>query len=357
MRIVQLLPTLSYGDAVGNDTLAIRKMLEDAGRETEIYAENIDPRIPSGSAKPLREMPALKPEDLLVYHASTGSAVNRMIPQMGGKKVMIYHNITPPSYFLGYSPKSYELTEQGYREIAALKDTFSRCIADSEYNRQDLLKMGYRCPIDVCPIVIPFRDYDKEPDEQVIARYRNDGKTNLLFVGRIAPNKRQEDVIRAFYCYKRYYNPESRLFLVGSAKGLENYQAQLERYAEMLGIAGDVFFSGQIPFRAILAYYRLADVFVCMSDHEGFCVPVTEAMYFGIPIVAYDAAAVPETMGEGGLLLKEKDPQVAAAAIDRIIRDRGLREYIRRKQKERLPAFEYESVRAQMTQSLEKAIG
>ena len=356
MRIVQLLTTLSFGDAVGNDTLAIRQMLEDMGCETEVYAESIDSRLPAGCARPFREMGELKPEDILIYHGSTGTPLNGLIPRMGGKKVMIYHNITPSSFFMGYSPRSYLLTEQGYREISALKDTFDRCIADSKYNRQDLLKMGYSCPIDVCPIMIPFRDYDREPDEAVMARYRSDGWTNLLFVGRIAPNKRQEDVIKAFCCYHRYYNPKSRLFLVGNASGMEAYQEQLEQYAKTLGVAGHVLFSGHISFRSILAYYHLADAFVCMSEHEGFCVPVVEAMYFGVPIVAYAAAAVPDTLGGGGLLLQEKDPLLAAAMIDRVVRDGQLRAYLREKQKEKLREYDHGAVRKQMKEILDKVI-
>ena len=158
--------------------------------------------------------------------------------------------------------------------------------------------MGYTCPIDVCPILIPFSDYEKEPDRRVLRRYKGDGKTNLLFVGRIAPNKKQENVIRAFYFYHKYYSPDSRLFLVGSWSGMESYYERLCDYVKALGIAEHVVFTGHIRFDEILAYYHLADVFLCMSEHEGFCVPLVEAMYFHVPIVAYSCAAVPDTLEE-----------------------------------------------------------
>lgn len=112
--------------------------------------------------------------------------------------------------------------------------------------------------------------------------YKDDGYTNFIFVGRVAPNKKQEDVIRAFYCYKKYCNPKSRLFIVGSYNGMERYYHRLRRYVGALEL-DNVVFTGHIPFAQILAYYHLADLFLCMSDHEGFCVPLVEAMYFNLP--------------------------------------------------------------------------
>ena len=354
MKIVQLLPTMSFGDAIGNDTLAIRDFILEQGYETGIYAEGIDPRLPTGTALPYDKMPALKRDDILIYHASTGSALNTKLMSMGGRKVMIYHNITPPHFFEPYSSTATALTRRGYREIRGLAESIEHCMADSAYNREDLRKMGYRCPIDVCPILIPFEDYQKEPDEEILQEYQGDGWTNLLFVGRIAPNKCQQDVIRAFYAYQKLHNPKSRLFLVGSSGGMEKYENQLRDYVKLLGIEDKVIFPGHIKFSAILAYYRLADVFVCMSEHEGFCVPVVEAMYFRKPIVAYASSAIPETMGKGGLLLYSKDPLIAAEAINRVIVDSNLRDYILSRQEEELKRFQYDAVKAKFIECLNK---
>ena len=357
MRIVQLLQTMAFGDAVSNDAAAIDRMLSEMGYKTGLYAFNVDPRLPESVVSHWKKMKELRDDDLLIFHASTGDPLNRMIPSLGGKKMMIYHNITPSSFFRGYSRMVEELTDTGRRQIRRLADQFSYCVADSDYNRFDLRQMGYQCPIDVCPIMIPFEDYDKEPDRKVLGKYQGDGWTNLLFVGRIAPNKKQEDVIRAFYYYHRDYNPKSRLFLVGSDTGMTNYRYQLENYIRALGLTGRVIFPGHISFAAILAYYRLADVFVCMSEHEGFCVPLVEAMYFDLPIVAYASSAIPETLGKGGLLLDSKDPQVAAAAIDRMIRDKELRVKISEEQKARLAQFRYEQVSATMKDCILKLAG
>ena len=355
MKIVQLLTTIAYGDAIGNDTLAIRDFIREKGYETAIYAEGIDPRLPAGTALPWDRMPTLEHDDILLYHASTGTPLNTALLSYGGKKVMIYHNVTPPRYFSGYSPTAEDNCRWGELQIGYIARYVDSCIADSEYNKQQLLAMGCQCPIEVCPILIPLEDYDKAPDEKLLRKYRGDGWTNLLFVGRIAPNKCQQDVIRAFYVYQKRYNPKSRLFLVGNGTG-EKYQQQLADYAQQLGIADKVIFPGHIKFNAILAYYHLADVFVCMSEHEGFCVPIVEAMHFRKPIVAYASTAIPETLGRGGLLLDSKDPELAAGAINRVLEDSNLKKYLLSRQEEELKRFQYEAVKERFWECMQRML-
>lgn len=347
MRVIQILPTLGWGDAVGNDTRAIYRILKDEGYDTVIGAEAVDRRIPKDEAAELKDLPKIRDEDLVIYHGSTGSKLNFDIAGYPGRKIMIYHNITPPEFFRRYNKEARENMEYGYEGIRYLKDKFTYCIADSEYNKQELRRMGYECDIDVCPILIPFEDYDREPSAKVLKQYR-DGKKNWLFVGRIAPNKKQEDVIRAFYCYQRDYEPESRLFLVGNAGGMEVYEARLRNYIHMLGLDEKVIIPGHIPFDETLAYYRLADVFVCMSEHEGFCVPLAEAMHFGVPIAAYGCCAVPDTLGTGGILLDSKEPEIAAAAANRLITDEALRAAILDGQQEMLQKYAYETVKSRL---------
>lgn len=355
MKIVQLLTTIAYGDAIGNDTLAIRDFIREKGYETAIYAEGIDPRLPAGTALPWDRMPTLERDDILLYHASTGTPLNIRLLSYGGKKVMIYHNVTPPRYFSGYSPTAEDNCRWGELQIGYIARYVDSCIADSEYNKQQLLAMGCQCPIEVCPILIPFEDYEKAPDEKLLQKYRGDGWTNLLFVGRIAPNKCQQDVIRAFYVYQKRYNPKSRLFLVGNGTG-EKYQQQLADYAQQLGIADKVIFPGHIKFNAILAYYHLADVFVCMSEHEGFCVPIVEAMHFRKPIVAYASTAIPETLGRGGLLLDSKDPELAAGAINHVLEDSNLKKYLLSRQEEELKRFQYEAVKERFWECMQRML-
>ncbi|MBO4493820.1 MAG: glycosyltransferase [Ruminococcus sp.] len=344
MRVVQLLTTLSFGDAIGNDTIALKGVIGDMGYKTDIYAENIDKRLPDGIAKKAAKLRDLKKDDVLIYHKSTGTDLTFKLEKYKCRRIMVYHNVTPPEFFRSYSIPATQLTELGYRGVEFLRDKVDYVLAVSAYNKSELLKMGYTCPIDIRPILIKFDDYMKAPDEAVIKKY-SDGKKNLVFVGRIAPNKRQENVIKAFYCYKKL-NPDSRLILVGSARGMENYQERLVKYARALGIGDDVIFPGHIKFSEILAYYRLADAFVCMSEHEGFCVPLVEAMFFDVPVIAYDTSAISDTLGGSGVLLDSNDPVYAAAVIDRVLTDDKLRESIIEGQRRRLEDFSYENVRA-----------
>ena len=356
MKIVQLMPTISFGDAVGNDARAIKAILEERGYETQIYAENIDGRLPEGTASPVTEMPELCEDDVILYHGSTGTELNYRLPEYAGRKVMIYHNITPPAFFEPYSPGAAQLTSDGLNGIRYLADKLDYCIADSDFNKRDLLQMGYTCPIDVCPVLIPFSDYERTPNKDVISRYHGDSMTNLLFVGRVAPNKKQEDVIAAFYYYRKYYNANSRLFLVGSWGGMEKYYQRLCAYIEMLGLTDSVVFPGHIKFDELLAYYTLADAFICMSEHEGFCVPLVEAMYFNVPIIAFKCAAIPDTMGNQGLLLDNKEPAYVAAIIDRVLTDATLKQSILRIQEERLNAFSYDCIKKSIEELLDNVI-
>lgn len=345
MKIVQVLTSFSFGDAIGNDVCAMDLALKRMGYQTEIYAEYIDKKVQKENVFPTNRLIKLESEDILIYHLSTGTKLNYQVAKTKARLLLYYHNITPPEFFHGYSLKAEENCRQGLEAAKYLADKAEYCWAVSEFNKKDLMQMGYQQPIDILPILIPFEDYKKDPNREVLRRYANDGMVNLLFTGRVTPNKKHEDVIRAFYYYKKYKNAKARLFLVGGFSERDRYYQRLQHYIEKLGVE-DVIFPGHIKFDEILAYYRLADVFLCMSEHEGFCVPLVEAMYFGVPIVAYDAAAVSDTLGKGGLLLKEKDPLYTAEAIHRLVIDKKLTAYLREEQKKRLRDFSYKKIYA-----------
>lgn len=355
MRVIQLLPTMSFGDAIGNDTIALKGAIAAMGYDTDIYAENIDKRLPADTAKNIDKLKGLKPDDILIYHKSTGTELTFKLEQYKCRKIMVYHNITPPEFFRPYSTAATSLTEYGYKGVDYLKDKVEYCLADSAYNKAELVCMGYVCPIDVRPILIKFEDYKQAPDKALMKKY-DDGKKNLIFVGRIAPNKKQENVIRAFYQYKRL-NPDSRLILVGSYTGMENYYQRLVKYTAALGLSDDVIFTGHIKFSEILAWYSLADAFVCMSEHEGFCVPLAEAMFFNVPIIAYDTSAISDTLGGCGVLLDDNDPIFVSRVIDRVLKDEPLREQILAGQRKRLEDFSYDRIRDIFEKQLKGFIG
>ena len=344
MKIIQMLPSMLYGDAVGNDAIALHDVLKKNNYDTGIYAQDIDPRLPKKLVSSMDSVPKLKKEDVIIWHMAIGTELNEYVLTLPGRKIMIYHNITPAIFFEQYSIQSSQLCMAGEEQLRKICNSFDCCLADSEYNKRDLIERGgCKKKIDVLPILIPFSDYEKKPNEKVIQKYGDDGYTNILFTGRIAPNKKQEDVIRVFYMYHKYYNPKSRLIFVGSYGGMETYYHKLCGYVKDLELE-DVLFTGHIKFDEILAYYRVADVFLCMSEHEGFCVPLVEAMCFDVPIIAYDSSAIGDTLGRAGILIKEKNPLETAGMINYLVENKEFYDQIVEDQRERLKDFEHAKI-------------
>ena len=193
-------------------------------------------------------------------------------------------------------------------------------LGDSEYNRAELEQLGFP-ETAVLPVVPDFSHLAGRPNYMQAGAFDDDW-VNLLFVGRMIPNKRIEDVVRAFHAYKRWFNPRSRLLLVGSHGGFERYLAMLHDFIARIG-AADVHVLGHVTNEELTAYYEVADAFVCASEHEGFCVPLMEAFHMGVPVLAYAATAVPATMDGGGILYHHKDPLEIAALVDAVVTDGG----------------------------------
>ena len=339
MKIIQMLPCLNYGDAIGNDVIAIHNALKDSGYESEIIAEVVDLRLGEELAKTIDQWKEPEKDDIIIYHLSVGWKYIHTILNAKCRKICIYHNITPAHFYKDYDTTAYNYCLTGIEEVKRISGAFDYCLADSDFNRQDLISYGFQCNIDVLPILIAFDDYKKEPGKGVIKKYKDTPGANILFVGRVVPNKKHEDLIRAFYLYKKYYDPDAKLFLVGRYIETDVYYRRLTAYIESLGVR-DVIFPGHIKFNDILAYYTIADVFLCMSEHEGFCVPLVESMFFKVPIIAYDSTAIASTLGGSGILFREKNMVEAAGLIDRVVKDRKLRETIIEGQNRRLEDFD-----------------
>ncbi len=356
MKIYQAVESLNVGDAVANDAVAIDRLLKKMGVCGGIYVTNeanIAKRYLHTIAEPIGKLPPLDEEDVLILHHCIANEFCNVIPKLSCRKILIYHNITPPSFFQNFQTGWSDLVTLGLKQLKDMANIFDCCIADSEFNKNDLIKAGYTCPIYVCPCLIPFEDYEKAPDTDIINQY-SDGCTNVLFVGRVCPHKKQEDILHAFGIYQKYYDPTARLFLVGGM-GIGIYDDLLKRYIEEQQIE-NVIITGSVPFAQILAYYAIADVFVCMSEHEGLCIPLLEAMYFHIPILAYAAAAIPDTLGDGGILLQKKDFPLAAGWINRLVHDKELRGYLLQGQQEQLKKFETAKVETEFKNLLESFI-
>jgi len=334
-RVHQLVAALSYGDAIGNEALVIQGHLRRAGLESDIFAERVHPRM-AHLARPLWEYAEVSsPETVCLFHFSIGSAAGRLIYHAPDRLVSVYHNITPAAWFLGFHPHLAGLCHHGRRELAAFAARTELGLADSEFNRRELEAAGYPRTA-VLPIVLDLDVY-RRPVSPVARRLYDDGRFNVLFVGRIIPNKRIEDLIDVFAVYQRHVEPRSRLLLVGDYRGHERYYDRLQERVRKLG-ADEVVFTGHVDDDDLRACYADGDVFLCLSEHEGYCVPLLEAMAFGLPVIAYDAGAVAETLRGGGILLREKRPEVVAELIGRVQEDAALRSAVLRTQERALAA-------------------
>ena len=315
-RVHQVLATLGYGDAIGHEVLGIQRVLRGAGYSSEIFVETADPRLEDLTIDYREMVGAVAPDDVLIHHFSIGSRASRTAYALPGRMALVYHNITPPEYFIGVHKDLVRLCFRGRRELTAYIGRSDLALGDSEYNRQELDALGFRTT-GVLPVVPDFTHLDLTPDRALAGDF-DDGHTNVMFVGRVIPNKKFEDVIRAFHVYRTRHNPRARLLLVGSYSGFEKYLAMLQNLIARLGTP-DVHFLGHVSNEELSALYDVADLFLCASEHEGFCVPLIEAFYKRVPVVAYAATAVPATMDGGGVLYESKDPREIALLMQAVV--------------------------------------
>ncbi len=318
----QVLATLGYGDAIGHEVLGIQRVLRAAGYDSEIFVQTADPRVEDLTQDYRDLSEASHPDNILIHHFSIGSRASRVAYALPDRMALVYHNITPPEYFVDVNKELVQLCYRGRRELALYKSRCDLALGDSEYNRQELEAIGFP-DTGVLPVVPGF-DHLSGPPDYAHAGEFDDGWTNVLFVGRVIPNKRFEDVIRAFHAYKTWFNPRSRLLLVGAHSGFERYLTMLHQFVARIG-ASDVHLVGHVSNEELTAYYELADVFLCASEHEGFCVPLVESFHMGVPVVAYAASAVPATMDGAGVLYTDKSPLHVAALVNAIVDDPSLR--------------------------------
>ena len=340
MEIHQILPTISPGDAIGNDVIEIRNILRKWGYKSDIYAQNIHPEMSKNAKKYIAYKKISSKDNILIFHFSIGSEVFDFVKTLPDKKIMIYHNITPHKYFIGINDYLAILLKNGRNELKSFAGITDLALGDSEYNRLELEELGFG-NTDVLPILVDFEKYDN-PNYKLLERYEDDC-VNILFVGQISPQKRQGDIIKAYYYYK-HINPRSRLFLVGNYERSERYYEQLQELTRRLKLK-DVYITGMVGFKDMVAYYKLADIFLSMSEHEGFCVPLLESMFFDIPVIAYNSTAIPYTLGDSGILIKEKNYEEIAEMINLLVEDTELRIRIIKKQNERLKEFDKEKVK------------
>ena len=355
MRIHQLVPSMSPGDATSNHILEIDKRLKRWGFTSGIYAEHVAPELRQW-VRPLNELrPFLNhKDDVLIYHYGIFHFSAHLFQSAQCRRIFIYHNITPAHFFGGWDKHNANNCRLGR---LALKQ-FQQCdlaIGDSKFNSQELIEIGFDPEkTAVVPIFLPVNEWQTMPvDTSLQAALRHQEKANWLAVGRIAPNKAVEDIIRLFHVYKNQFNPQAHLYLVGS-QSIKPYLHALQSLVANLGLTANVTFPGRVPDSQLKAYYQNAHLFISASHHEGFCVPLIESMFFGLPILARNATAVPETLGQAGILFNHLGYLETAQAAHLMITDGELRQQIIATQTGRLQAFLPDAVEVQLQNGLQK---
>ncbi|MBM3311837.1 MAG: glycosyltransferase family 4 protein [Candidatus Aminicenantes bacterium] len=323
MRVDQLVPAFHRGDAIGDEAVELRGFFRRTGAESEIYCLTRDRGL-EGEARLFAEFPAPAADDVTILHFALPSPLTEGLARLPSLKAVIYHNITPAEFFEGTSPEMARIARLGREELASLQPHVELGLADSEYNRLELEALGFR-NTHVFPLFVDFARYER-PANAFVENLFRDGRTNILFVGRVAPNKRVENLVKTLFYYKKYISPLVRLIVVGKTATFPSYFEAVSRMADEFYLQPEeVRFVGHIPDDEMYALYRAADVFLSLSEHEGYCLPLVEAMMFDLPVVALGAAAVPYTLGEAGVVLKDSRPAAVAELVDIVARDAALR--------------------------------
>jgi glycosyltransferase involved in cell wall biosynthesis len=351
-KIALVAPSLSPGDAVGNDALHMARLFRDQGHSVALFADHVGD-VPE-RCRPIRQARVFlgrDPSAVLVYHHSIGCAAGvELVQSVRCRRVVRYHNVTPAHFFVGLNTACAEDCRSGREQVGALAK--ARCdlyLSDSAYNQDELLRQGVAA--ERCAVVPPFHRVTElaaiTPDREVLDACA-DRRTNLLFVGRLAPNKGHAALIDAFAVYHHHYDRDSRLLLIGKEdQRLQGYVASLRERVRLCGVEGSVTIAPAPTQAALKAYYACADVFLIASEHEGFCIPLVEAMALGLPIAGYCSTAIPDTVGNAGVLFEERSPWLLAEAVACLkrepavydeLRERGRRRYQERYTNERIQA-------------------
>lgn len=342
MTVHQIVAGFHVGDAISNETLLIAGLLSAHGVANDIYCprNNIDKMQPT-PVKALDGLEnAVKPDDIALLHLSIGSAANLLFPKLRCRRIILYHNITPAFFLERLNPSTAQILANGRNEVALLKDAADAVYADSAFNASELAELGYKNP-KVLPLVIDDRFGSETPDPGMMEILKNGHPEKILFVGRIAPNKRQDRLVTVFAHYRNTVNPNARLLLIGDVgAGMEAYHMLVLGIAHSLEVRDAIFSPGFVTAAELAACYASADAFVCCSDHEGFCAPLLEAMAWHVPVFAIAAGAVPETLDGAGVLVdRETPPEEFAEIIGKVLHDPALRASVIRHQDERLARF------------------
>jgi glycosyltransferase involved in cell wall biosynthesis len=337
MIVNQWVPAAHKGDAIGDSARRVRDLLRGMGHRSEVYALTIDDAL-QGDVLPFGD-PSAKAGELTIFHYALPSPMTAAFASLGSGRVLQYHNVTPAAYFAPYDPALFRLASLGREELGTLVGHVDLALGDSNYNRRELEAMGF-ARTGVFPIAVDTERMTQPVHRPALESILDDGLVNFLFVGRIAPNKKIEDHIRLAEVYKRNVDAYYRFIFVGRYDVVPRYYSMIRALMSEFRLLNDRFvFTGAIPDEELAIYYRHAAVYISLSEHEGFCVPLVEAMAADVPVLAYAAAAVPDTLGGAGVQFAPKDLEYAAELLGSLAFDDDLRAQVIAGQRRRLADF------------------
>lgn len=339
-KVLQLLPSFAEHDAVSNQVVAMNEVLEANGYSTKVYSNHFPKKYKGkiGEPKFLND----KKFDVCIYHHSIGDPIVDLVKTLNIPVILYYHNITPPDYYEVYNQRVYELLLKGQKQLGELVDHVEMAIAASEFNENELKEYGFK-NTSVLPIFFNPSELDKIGEDKKTNEFLDkENITNITFVGRFSPNKVHKDLIKAFYIYYKYYNSMSRLNLVGSYVEMDNYLSEITELIEALELESVVHVPGLVEKSEWKSYYTNSDLLLSLSEHEGFFVPALEANYFELPVITFDAGAVASTVGDSGIIIDNKQPEIVAEMIHKLVNDNDLRSKLISNGKENYKRFDSE---------------
>jgi len=353
----QFVHTLQYGDAISGEALTIKRVLRDLGYDSEIVSLNTHEKY-KGQNISLPDFLSTRADkcSLAINHYSISSPLNdAYIKLKNAKRALIYHNVTPPSWFSSYNHRVTEDLKKGRSDLAKLTEITNLAIADSSFNRDELLEIGFKNP-EVLPLPLDPTRWSGPANAGILNILSSHGGPNVLHVGRLAPNKCIEDIIKGFYFFHHKFSSKSRLWLIGSDTDTELYSFELRRIVSELRLKDAVTFAGSVSDDELKAFYEKADLYLCMSEHEGFCVPAIEALHFDVPVIYFESSALPETLGKGAIGVKNKDPLKIACLMNEILENEQERAELRTNAKKELTRFSIDTFKQNISALITKAL-
>lgn len=324
MKIHQMSAGFQYGDAISSEMVSIASLLRSNGISGKIFADNIgyDPTSEASAG-----LPILNSQDILIYHYSIDSNLQGKLNNLKCRKWFVYHNVTPSQYFEPYDLKFSYLLREGRSQLKKMSNQFEKRFAVSKYNTLELKNLGWQ-GVETIPLHLRQLSSSKE--------FHSNKRNNFISVGRIAPNKRQDDLIRFMKVWKDLGLPKKKLTLIGFCNpSLTEYKSLLEFMIRLYDLEDTIEFKNQVTEAELIQMYCESEALISMSEHEGFCVPILEAMQNELPVFAFAGGAVEETMGGAGILFKKKDFKRLAFLINEILTDLPFKNELIISQKER----------------------